>query len=122
MQKPQGPPAVSPSPVRRHVAPALLILGALALGGVWSRASAADDTHSTLKASGSPGSGSTATPGVSPFERTLAMAPERSLTYATLRFAVTKAVISNRVQDGPASDVKHPAVADFTLTVVNASK
>jgi hypothetical protein len=69
-----------------------------------------------------PGLGSAASPEASRFERQLSVAPERTLTYATLRFAVTKAVISNRVQDEPRADGRNPAVADLTLNIVNASR
>jgi hypothetical protein len=86
----------------------------------------ADEDHAAdVKVAGSvpiPGPAVVATAPLSPFERPLSIAPERALTYATLRFAVTKGVISNRVQDEPQADGKNPAVADVTLSVVNASK
>jgi hypothetical protein len=88
----------------RRFAPALMFLGLIAAG---APALAADVAG---------------TPVVSPFERPLSIAPERTLTYATLRFAVTKGVISNRVQENPQAEGKNPAMADVTLSVVNASK
>jgi hypothetical protein len=117
---------VSPSFGHGRLTPAFLILGVLVLSGCSLGAQSADDKHSAdVKGSDSrpaPGPLGAATLAASPFERPLSVAPERTLTYATLRFAVTKAVISNRVQDDPPADGKNPAVADVTLNVVNASK
>ncbi len=128
MRRPCNPgprPAVSPSFGRRRLVPAFVILGVFVLGGCRLGTQSADETRSAdVKGSDSrpaPGPGGAATPAVSPFERPLPVAPERTLTYATLRFAVTKAVISNRVQADPPADGKNPAVADVTLNVVNAS-
>ena len=129
MQRPYSPrprPAVSPSPGRGRLAPAFVILAVLVLGGC-SLGTSSDDNKRSADAKGSasrpaPGAGDAATSTGSPFERPLSLTPERTLTYATLRFAVTKAVISNRVQDDPRADGKNPAVADVTLSVVNASK
>jgi len=58
----------------------------------------------------------------SPFERPLALSPERSMTYAGLRFVVTKAVISNRTPDEALPAGSPPALADVTLSASNASK
>jgi hypothetical protein len=96
-------------------APAILVVGVLVLGGCSLGGSSDSARSADAKASA-------ARPAASPFERPLALTPERTLTYATLRFAVTRAVISNRVQDDPRADGKNPAVADVTLNVVNASK
>jgi hypothetical protein len=57
-----------------------------------------------------------------PFERALAVAPERVMTYAGLRLAVTKAVISNRTPDEVLPAGSPPALADVTLSITNASK
>jgi hypothetical protein len=117
-------PAVSPSPGRGRLAPAFLILGVLILGGCSLGTSSDDKKHSSDASASRPaaGPGDATTPAVSPFERPLSLTPERTLTYATVRFAVTKAVISNRVHDDPRVEDKNPAVADVTLSVVNASK
>jgi hypothetical protein len=88
------------SPYRVRLVSALLILGGLALLGP----------------------AAAAPPVAAPFERPLSATPARTLTYASLQFAVTKAVISNRVQDNPQADGGQSAVADITLRVVNESK
>ena len=127
MHRPSSPlrPAVSLSPTGRgRFAPATLVLGVLVLHGC-SLGGSSDSTRTadakTTAAAPAVAGGASATPAPSPFERPLTLTPERALTYATLRFAVTKAVISNRAQDDPRAD-GNLAVADVTLSVVNASK
>lgn len=101
--------------------PTLLTLAALSL------LACNDALHATAEAKGSdstpkPAVESAATASNAPFERALALAPERVMTYAGLRLAVTKAVISNRTPDEVLPAGSPPALADVTFSITNASK
>jgi hypothetical protein len=106
----------------RRDAPALMFLGLIVACAPALAAADNDSAGVVVTAEASSTPVAAATPAVSPFERPLSIAPERTLTYATLRFAVTKALISNRVQENPQAEGKNPAMADVTLSVANTSR
>jgi hypothetical protein len=63
--------------------------------------------------------GGTPTTSATPFQRSLDISEGRSLTYAGVRFTLTKAVISNREPNDRAPGGSNPALADVSFAVVN---